>query len=282
MPTAPPVTVDDGNVPAVGLGTLNATGEVCRNAIEHAIDVGYRHIDTAQMYDNEAAVGEAIAASSVDRDELFITTKIHPRNARPEDVHESVAESLERLRLDRVDLLLLHWPNPVVDLESTVEAMNELYDEGKTRHLGVSNFSVSRLDRARELSDAPILVDQVLFHPFYPQRDLLRYCQRNGVILTGYSPLNQGLVLSDPLMQQIGEQYGKTPAQVALRWAVQHENVVTIPKSTTPAHIEENIDIFDFSLSKSEVARITRPSYLKTGRGFLRMTAQGIRQRIGR
>lgn len=252
-------------VPVIGLGTWQMDVATARDAVENALDVGYRHIDTAQAYNNEAGVGRGIENADVDREDVFLTTKVHPRQRSAGDIVASVEGSLTRMGVDQVDLLLIHWPHPLANLEAVVHGLNEAREEGLTRHIGVSNFGMDRLDRARNLSEAPIFTNQVLFHPWHPQRDLLRYCQQEGVLLTGYSPLANGGALGDDVLRDVGRGYGKSPAQVALRWAVQHEDVMTIPMSTSRQHIAENIDIFDFKLSRAEHDRITRPSRLKTG-----------------
>jgi diketogulonate reductase-like aldo/keto reductase len=164
-----------------------------------------------------------------------------------------------------VDLLLIHWPHPLADLETVMQGLNAAREQGLTRHIGVSNFGTDRLDAAREYSDAPIFTNQVLFHPWWPQRELLSYCQQNDIVLTGYSPLANGGAIDDDLLWDLGEQFDKTGPQVALRWATQHDNVMTIPMSTSREHLAENIDIFDFMLTRAEHDRVTRPSYLKTG-----------------
>lgn len=252
-------------VPAVGLGTWQMDSETARESVGYALDAGYRHVDTAQLYENEDGVGEAIAASDVDREELFLTTKVDPSNRSRRAIVDSAAGSLRRLGVDQVDLLLIHWPHPLADLETVMAGLNEAVDRGLARFVGVSNFGVDRLRRARELSDAPVFTNQVLFHPWWPQRELLRYCQDEDILLTGYSPLANGGAVDDSLLAEIGARYDKTGPQVALRWVTQHENVITIPMSTSPAHITENIDIFDFTLTREEHDRITRPSYLRTG-----------------
>jgi len=257
-------------IPKIGIGTWRMNDDTAYRSVRTALDLGYRHVDTAQAYGNERGVGRAIEDSDVDRDEIFLTTKVLPQHARYDDLLDAVAGSLARLHVDSVDLLLLHWPNPVVDVEETLAAMSRLRDEGTVEHVGVSNFSKSRLERARELSDAPILTDQVHFHPFYPQRSLLRYCQDEDVLLTAYSPLAHGGVVADETLARIGRKYDKSAAQVALRWATQHRNVVAIPKSTTEAHLRANLDVFDFTLTRDEIDEITRPSYLKTGAAYLR------------
>ena len=252
-------------VPALGFGTWQMDVQTARESVESALETGYRHIDTAQAYNNEAGVARGIENAAVDREAVFLTTKVHPRHRSAGDIVASVKGSLTRMGLDRVDLLLIHWPNPLANLEAVVNGLNEARERGLTRHIGVSNFGVDRLDRARKLSEAPIFTNQVLFHPWYPQRELLRYCQDEDVLLTAYSPLATGEALDDDVLRDAGRGYGKSPAQVALRWAVQHENVMTIPRSTSRQHIAENFDIFDFKLSRAEHDRITRPSKLKTG-----------------
>ena len=275
------VTVRGVEVPAVGLGTWRLRGDDCRRAVETALELGYRHVDTAQAYGNERRVGAAIESSAVDREDLFLTTKLDGGSRENGAVQRSVRESLDRLDTDYLDMLLIHWPNdkppfsPVrlpggPPLAETLTAMNELVDEGLVRHVGVSNFDVRRLDEARRLSEAPIVTNQVQFHPYWDQRDLLSYCRRNDVLLTAYSPLCHGGVLDDDVLRELGRRYGKTAAQVAIRWAIQHEGVVAIPKATSRDHLAANVDVFDFELTEAEMERIHRPSKLRTFTGFAR------------
>jgi 2,5-diketo-D-gluconate reductase B len=265
------VTVNGVEVPSIGLGTWRMDGQECYDAVSTALEAGYRHVDTAAAYGNERQVGEAIADADVDREDVFLTTKVFPRDATDYGSTRTEARAcLNRLGVDYVDLLLLHWPNPLADLEGQLGAMCDMVEEGLVDNVGVSNFDEKRLRRARSLASEPILTDQVQFHPFKPQRPLLRYCQDNDVILTAYSPLGHGGVMRDELLNEIGNRYGKSPAQVALRWAVQHKNVVAIPKSTTPDHIRANAEIFDFSMTEGELDRIARKSSLKTGMSFVR------------
>jgi diketogulonate reductase-like aldo/keto reductase len=261
---------DGATVPKVGLGTWRAAEETCYRAVRTALEVGYRHVDTAQLYGNEREVGRALADAPVPREDVFLTTKVDPTNRSYADIVTSVRESVSELGVESLDLLLIHWPHPLADLETTMAGLNAAVNEGLTDHIGVSNFGVERLERARELSAAPVFTNQVQFHPFYPQRELLSYCQREDVLLTAYSPLAHGGALRDPLLAELGEQYGKSPAQIALRWATQHENVITIPKSTSEAHLRANLDVFDFALTRAEHDRVTRPSKLKTGLSFAR------------
>ncbi|SDX62068.1 Aldo/keto reductase [Halobellus clavatus] len=256
-------------VPKIGLGTWQLTGEACYEAVSTALELGYRHIDTAQLYENEAEVGRAVADADVDREELFVTTKLKPGNARYDDVLDSTEASLDRLGTDYVDLLLLHWPNPLVSIGDTMDAMDRLVEDGRVANIGVSNFPQILLERARDAADADVLTNQVQFHPYKPQRGMLGHCQEEGMLLTGYSPLARGTVFDDADVQRIAESYDRTPAQVALRWATQHRNVVVIPKSADPTHLEQNLEIFDFKLTSAEVDALTKPSLLKSGAAML-------------
>ena len=250
------VDVQGASIPTLGFGTARMTGDECQRAVERALEVGYRHIDTAQMYDNERAVGAAIAASEVDRDDVFVVTKVHPDNAAFDDVLESTHASLERLGLSTVDLLLLHAPSKQAPLEETLAAMNELQENGRVDHIGVSNFDVDGLEAAREHSETPIVANQVKYHPYHHQDDLLEYCVDHGICLTAYSPLAEGVVPGDDQLEAVGEPYGKSAPQVALRWLLQQPAVAAIPKAANRRHIEANADVFDFELSPDELAAV--------------------------
>ena len=264
------VTRAGANVPVVGVGTWQMDEQTAYESVSTALELGYRHVDTAQLYENERAVGRAIADADCSRDEVFLTTKVDPRNRSVSDIVTSAEESVDTLGVETVDLLLIHWPNPLASMETVMTGLNAAIEEGLTRHIGVSNFDRDRLDRARRLSAAPIFTNQVLFHPWWPQRELLSYCQANDVLLTAYSPLANGGAIDDAILADLGRRYDKTGPQVGLRWVTQHENVVTIPMSTSRAHLAENIDIFDFKLTAAEHDRVTRPSYLKTGLTMLK------------
>jgi 2,5-diketo-D-gluconate reductase B len=259
------VTRSGVDVPVVGVGTWQMDTQTAYESVSAALELGYRHVDTAQLYGNEPGVGDAIADADVDREDIFLTTKVDPSNRSVEDIVSSARGSLDRLDVDVIDLLLIHWPHPLADTETVIDGLDECVRQGLTRHIGVSNYGVDRLDTAREVADAPIFTNQVLFHPWWPQRELLSYCQQEDVILTGYSPLANGDAIDDELLAEIGQRYDKTGPQVAIRWATQHENVITIPMSTSRDHLAQNIDIFDFKLTRDEHDRITRPSYVKTG-----------------
>ncbi len=265
------VTVQGAEVPAIGLGTWRIQGQECYRAVSTALEAGYRHVDTAQAYRNHRKVGEALSDAPVDRDEVFLTTKVFPGTATDYATTRAAAtDCLEELGVDYVDLLLIHWPSPLADLEEQLRAFADLYDDELARHVGVSNFGPRLLRRARSLADVPLLTDQVQFHPFQPQRELLRYCQDNDLLLTAYSPLGHGGALHDDLLAEIGERHDRTAAQVALRWAIQHKNVAAIPKSTSPAHIRDNLAVFDFSLTREELDAIARESGLRTGLSWVR------------
>jgi diketogulonate reductase-like aldo/keto reductase len=250
------VEADGATIPALGLGTWQMDGETCRQAVETALDLGYRHVDTAEYYDNEQSVGRAIANSPVDRDEVFLTTKVWRSNLRAGDVREAARASLDRLAVDYVDLLLIHWPHPRVPVEETLGAMADLRDEGLVRHLGVSNFTRTQLADAQAAVDAPIVTDQVEYHPFKDQRSLQQYCVQEEIALTAYSPLARGDVLGNETLAAIGERHDRSAPQVALRWLLQQEQVVAIPKSTSRDHLEQNLAVFDFELTDEEMERI--------------------------
>ncbi|EMA29280.1 aldo/keto reductase [Haloarcula japonica] len=266
------IQVQGTSVPALGLGTWQLTGQTCRETVEAALEMGYRHVDTAQAYGNERQVGLGMEAAAVDREDVFLTTKLDGSNRDERSVRRSTRESLNKLGTDYLDLLLIHWPNTpwMASLSETLGAMNNLVEEGLVRHIGVSNFSPSLLDEARELSAAPILTDQVQYHPYWDQRKLLDYCRIHDVLLTAYSPLARGGVLDDPALVQIGNKYAKSPAQVALRWLLQQDGVAAIPKASSRDHLEANMAVFDFELTDAEMERIRDPSKIKTGVQFVR------------
>jgi diketogulonate reductase-like aldo/keto reductase len=250
------VEAGGARIPKLGVGTWQNTGPGCADTVRTALERGYRHVDTAQVYDNERFVGEGIAAAEVDRDAVFLTTKVWRSNLRGGDVRSTVRESLEKLGVGYVDLLLIHWPHPRVPIEETLNAMVALRQEGAVRHLGVSNFTRSQLRKATGVVDAPIVTDQVLYHPYKQQDGLREFCVGNDVALTAYSPLGRGDVLGDDTLVEIGARYDKTAPQVALRWLIQQDAVVAIPKATSREHLAENLAVFDFSLSPEEMAAI--------------------------
>lgn len=245
-------------VPEIGLGTYKLYGRECYNAVRAALDLGYVHIDTAQMYKNEKEIGEAIYKSGKDREKLFLTTKIWHKNLEHDDVLLTVEESLSELDTPYVDLLLIHWPNDQYSLEKTFEAMMVLRDQGKALNIGVSNFTMSLMKEVMEELRLPVFCNQIEFHPYLAQFNMLDYSYDNEFLITAYSPLAQGKVQNDETLSEIGREYGKTAAQVSLRWLIEQENVVAIPKASSREHLEENIDIFDFALSDEHFEMIDK------------------------
>jgi 2,5-diketo-D-gluconate reductase B len=247
-------TIKGEKVASLGLGTYRLTGDACERAVGRALGMGYRHVDTAQMYGNEAEVGRGIEGSSVDRGEIFLTTKVWPSDFAHDRVIGKTRESLKKLRTDYVDLLLMHWPGDGVPLGETLGAMRELQQEGDVLHIGVSNFSASLFEEATE--HAEIFCNQVQYHPYRSQNALLEQAQELDYLLTAYTPLSRGGVQDDATLKEIGEAHGKTATQVALRWLVQQEKVSAIPKATGEEHLAENLDVFDFELSEEEMDHV--------------------------
>jgi diketogulonate reductase-like aldo/keto reductase len=242
-------------IPALGLGTWQLNGAVVRRMVGYALDIGYRHIDTAQMYGNEAEVGEAIAGSPVPRAEIWLTTKIWPDNFRADALRRAAERSVLTLGTEP-DLLLLHWPNPSVPLAETIGALNEVKRHGFARHIGISNFTVALIRDAVALSQEPLVVEQVEYHPFLDQQAVLAEVRANGMALTAYSPLAKGRAFSNRTLGRIGEGHGKSPGQIALRWLVQQDDVTAIPRSSREDGAKANLEIFDFALSEAEMAEI--------------------------
>jgi len=241
-------------IPTVGLGTWALRGRDCVRLTEQAIRIGYRHIDTAQMYDNEREVGEGVRASGL-RAEVMVTTKVQPTMLAPHDLERSVKESLARLRLDAIDLLLIHWPNPRVPLAETLGAMAKMKREGYTRQIGVSNFTVALLDEANKISSEPLACDQIECHPFLDQDKVISACRRHGMAVVAYSPIARGGAQGNKVLEKIGRAHGKSAAQVCLRWLIQ-QGIIVIPRTSRVERLKENFDIFDFELSDAEMREI--------------------------
>lgn len=246
------VEVQDERIPALGFGTWQLRDRQCREAVRHALELGYRHLDTARMYRNEREVGEGLRESGVDREDVFLVTKIPQGSLDAAGVHRETEASLRDLGVEYVDLLLIHWPSPRVPMGETLGAMLEQRDRGHARHLGVSNFSVTQVEEA--LSHAPILADQVSYQPGKDRHDLVAACVEHDLTLTAYTPLKG--VLDEPVVREVAERHDRTPAQVALRWLLQQDNVTTIPRSSDPGHREEDLDVFGFELDDEEVERL--------------------------
>lgn len=258
---APTIEAKGFHIPIIGLGTWALRGSGCARLTEQAIRIGYRHIDTAQMYNNEREVGEGVRASGL-RSEAMVTTKVQPTLLAPHDLERSVKESLAKLRLDVIDLLLIHWPNPRIPLAETLGAMVKMKREGYTRQIGVSNFTVSLLEEANRISTEPLVCDQVECHPFLNQDKVIEACRKHGMAVVAYSPIARGGAKGDKLLEKIGKAHGKTAAQVCLRWLVQ-QGIIVIPRTSRVERLEENFSLFDFELSDAEMREIA--SLARTG-----------------
>jgi diketogulonate reductase-like aldo/keto reductase len=241
-------------LPMIGLGTWALRGRDCARLTEQAIRIGYRHIDTAQMYDNEREVGEGVRASG-QRDRVIVTTKVQPALLAPADLERSVKESLAKLKLDAIDLLLIHWPNPSVPLGETLGAMAKMKQAGYTRQIGVSNFTVALLAEANKITTEPLVCDQVECHPFLDQDKVIAACRKHGMAVVAYSPIARGQAKGDKLLERIGRAHGKSASQVSLRWLTQ-QGIVVIPRTSKAERLEENFNILDFNLSDAEMKEI--------------------------
>ena len=248
------VTVQGVEVPKLGYGTWLVEGEDAYDGVLDALELGYRHVDTARAYGNEREVGRAIADAGVPREELWLTTKVWYEHADPAVLARVFERQLADLRVERVDLLLLHWPTLDTPLARTLGAMDALREQGLTRHIGVSNFPSALLREALAL--APIFCDQVEYHPYLAQGPVMRECLEHDLLLTAYSPFAHGHVHGDPALAEIGARHGKTAGQVALRWLLDQPNVATIPKASSHERRAENLDVFDFELDDDERAAV--------------------------
>jgi diketogulonate reductase-like aldo/keto reductase len=231
------------------------TGGMSAATVEAALKVGYRHIDTGRKYGTEGAVGEAMRASGLKRDDVFVVTKVSHENLRPADFARSVDESLKALKLDTIDLLMIHWPNPEIPLDIAMPSLAKAKREGLARHIGVANFNTTLLDQAVKLCDEPLSVLQAEYHPYLDQTKLLAGVRRHGLVFVAHCPLARGRLFADPVLLDIAKTRGRSVAQVALRWLIQ-QNVVPIPFSSKPERIADNFNVFDFALTDDEMKRI--------------------------
>lgn len=254
MTTVPTRTLPSGDgIPLVGFGTYDIEPSETTEAVRTALEAGYRHVDCAEGYGNEREVGEALA--EYDREELFLTTKVLPKHLHYESLLSACQDSLDRLGTDYLDLYLIHWPNPAISLRETLSAMARLVEEGLVRNIGVSNFTAYQLMFARRISDVPIAMNQVELHPWFKQAELRAYATEHDVPLAAAAPLARTAVFDDPVVQDLADTYNKTPAQIVIRWQIQNE-IVTIPRSTTPDHIRSNLAITDWTLDEADMDRI--------------------------
>jgi 2,5-diketo-D-gluconate reductase B len=251
----PSTEANGANIPLLGLGTWQLRGRSCARIVEQALRLGYQHIDTAEMYDNERDIGEGLRASGIKRGAFFVTTKIWPDHFAPPALERAARDCLVRLRLSEVDLLLLHWPNPQVPLAETIGALCKVKRDGLTRHIGVSNFTLALIEQARAAASEPLVCDQVECHVFLDQSKLIAGCRQHGMAVVAYSPLARGDLRRDPVLARAAAAHRKTVAQICLRFLVQ-QNIVVIPRTSKLERLSENAAIFDFELSEAEMGDI--------------------------
>lgn len=251
----PVVEANGAGIPLVGLGTWELRGRTCARVVEQALRLGYSHIDTAEIYENERDVGEGLRAAGVRRNDVFVTTKIWPSHFAPLELERAARECLARLRLSDVDLLLLHWPNPHVPLSETIGALCKIKRDGLARHIGISNFTVALIEDAVNLSSEPLVCDQIEYHPFLDQSKVIAACRVHGMAVVAYSPIARGAVRNDKVLARIAAAHKKTAVQVCLRFLVQ-QDVVVIPRTSKLERLSENAAIFDFELSDEDMNEI--------------------------
>ncbi len=249
------VKIKDAVIPALGFGTFQLDSEQAEKMVAAALGAGYRHIDTAQIYRNEEAVGDAIKASGVSRDQVFLTTKVWRESLSKKDFLPSVEESLRKLKTDYVDLLLIHWPNADVPVAEYMEQLMEAQQKGYTKFIGVSNHTVPLLDEVLA-TGADIITNQVEYHPLLDQAKVYTYLREHNISLTAYSPIAQGKVIGNPTLKSIADKYGKSEVQVSLRWLMQQDDVLAIPRTTKVENLKSNFQVFDFELTQEEMASI--------------------------
>ena len=249
------IEANGARIPAIGLGTMTLRENICVDTVSAALRAGYRHLDTAQMYGNEREVGEGMRASGVPREEVFVTTKVWHNRLAAGGLERSVDESLTRLNLPHVDLLLIHWPNAAIPLKDTLAALAKVKRARLTRHIGAANFTVALIEEAVRLAEEPLVTNQIEVHPFIDQSKVMAACRRHGISITAYCPIARGKVPGNPVLERIGKAHGKSAGQVALRWLVQ-QGVIPIPRTGKVERLKENLAVFDFTLSDAEMAEI--------------------------
>ncbi len=247
----------DKNIPKIGLGTWqNEDFQQCVKSVRTALEVGYRHIDTAQFYGNEAAVGEGLKKAGLPRENLFVATKVWADSLDREGVLDSTETSLQKLKLDYVDCLYVHWPTKKYEPRETLSAFEELYQSGKIKHIGVSNFTIDQVKEARDVLETPLFANQVEMHPLLQQRPLLEYLQKNEIYLVAYSPFRHGTIFDQPELNKIAKKHNSSVAQVVLAWQIQLDNVLTIPKATGAQHIRDNFSAMELELVPEDIEKI--------------------------
>lgn len=253
----PVVEAHGARIPTIGLGTMTLKEDVGVNAVTAALRLGYKHLDTAASYGNEKENGEGLRASGVRREDVFICTKVRQNDLMPDDFQRVVDQSLANLKLPYVDLLLIHWNNPDIPFNVSVGALCKAKRDGKTKHVGVANFTTAMLDEAWKATSEPLVCNQIEVHPFINQDKVLAACQKHGMAVVGYVPIARGKVPGNETLERIGKAHGKSSAQVSLRYLVQ-QGIVPIPRSSNPDHLKANLDVFDWKLSDAEMAELKK------------------------
>lgn len=269
MTSVPNLTLNDGtSIPQLGYGVFQIDPNDTADAVHRALEIGYRHIDTAQMYQNEKGVGEAVRASGLAREDVYVTSKLNNAFHKPDDARRAFDKSLATLDIDYIDLFLIHWPLPTLydgDYLSTWNTLTEFVADGRAKSVGVSNFQVSHVTKLVEESDLIPAVNQVEVHPYFTNEQVRAIDTKHGILTEAWSPIAQGAVLNDPVVTGIAARIGRTPAQVVLRWHIERGDIV-FPKSVTPERMKENFELFDFTLSDSEVAEVSALDKSEAGR----------------
>jgi diketogulonate reductase-like aldo/keto reductase len=251
------VEANGARIPAVGMGTMTLKGETCVNAVSAALKLGYRHLDTAERYGNETEVGEGLRASGIDRKDVFVTTKVYWDKLAPADFQKSFDDSLQKLKLPWVDLLLIHWPSKTVPLADTMPALCGAKRDGRARHIGIANFTLPLIEEAVRLSTEPPVTNQIETHPYLDQSKVIAACRKHGISITAYCPLARGKASGNEVLERIGKAHGKSSSQIALRYLIE-QGIIPIPRTAHPDHLAANLALFDFSLAPAEIAEIEK------------------------
>jgi len=251
------VEAHGARIPQIGLGTMTLKGDVCVQAVKTALQLGYRHLDTAAYYENEKENGEGLRGSGIKREDVLICTKVRQGDLMPDDFGRVVDQSLKNLQLPYVDLLLIHWNNPDIPFKLSVGALCKAKKDGLAKHVGVANFTTGMLDEAWAVTSEPLVCNQIEMHPFINQDKVLAACKKHGMAVVAYCPIARGKVPGADALERIGKAHGKSAAQVSLRYLVQR-GVCAIPRTATPAHLKQNLEVFDFNLSDAEMAELKK------------------------
>lgn len=251
------IDANGAKMPKIGLGTWTLEGLEASRCVANALDAGYRHIDTAAMYNNEQAVGDGIRASGVPRSDIFLTTKIWHTDIADGDLQNSITASLDRLGVDAVDLALIHWPSKAIPLTESIKALNAIRNAGMAHNIGVSNFTIAMIEEATAASEHPLACNQIEYHPLLNQDRVITACRQHGMAVASYCPLGRATIMEAPAIAQAAKKHDRTPAQIILRWHIQQDGVCAIPRSSNPERIRQNISVFDFALDDDDMAAIS-------------------------